>query len=99
MLLRVTREAGMLYEEMLTHCAQNVYNLTTFYKHQHFIHQECFIQKGILKTTKKSVALYSYFVNCCIITIGEQIFGISMKIFIFPYTYVMINDIRHSHHT
>lgn len=48
MLLRVTREAGMLYEEMLTHCAQNVYNLTTFYKHQHFIHQEC-----ILKTTKK----------------------------------------------
>lgn len=25
MLLRVTREAGMLYEEMLTHCAQNVY--------------------------------------------------------------------------
>lgn len=49
MLLRVTREAGMLYEEMLTHCAQNVYNLTTFYKHQHFIHQECFIQKGILK--------------------------------------------------
>lgn len=40
MLLRVTREAGMLYEEMLTHSAQNVYNLTTFYKH---------IQKGILK--------------------------------------------------
>lgn len=39
----------MLYEEMLTHSAQNVYNLTTFYKHQHFIHQECFIQKGILK--------------------------------------------------
>lgn len=53
MLLRVTREAGMLYEEMLTHSAQNVYNLTTFYKHQHFIYQECFIQKGILKTTKK----------------------------------------------
>lgn len=57
----------MLYEEMLTHSAQNVYNLTTFYKHQHFIHQECFIQKSkwILFTTRdryKSVALYSYFV-------------------------------------
>lgn len=80
----------MLYEEMLTHCAQNVYNLTTFYKHQHFIHQECFIQKGILKEAEsskwilftrdlyKSVALYSYFVNCCTSTIGEQIL---LKIF------------------
>lgn len=51
----------MLYEEMLTHCAQNVYNLTTFYKHQHFIHQECFIQKGILKTTKK---VWRIFIFC-----------------------------------
>lgn len=75
----------MLYEEMLTHSAQNVYNLTTFYKHQHFIHQECLIQKGILKeasgfclqqeTTIKvwRYTQYSYFVNCCIITIGEQL--------------------------
>lgn len=66
----------MLYEEMLTHSAQNVYNLTTFYKH---------IQKGILKeasgfclqqeTTIKvwRYTQYSYFVNCCIITIGEQL--------------------------
>lgn len=65
----------MLYEEMLTHSAQNVYNLTTFYKHQHFIHQECFIQKGILKVAsgfclqQKCGVIFIFF----IITIGEQI--------------------------
>lgn len=88
MLLRVTREAGMLYEEMLTHSAQkclqfnNVLQAPAFYTSGMF-HSERYFEgsKWILFTTRdhyKSVALYSYFVNCCIITIGEQIL---LKIF------------------
>lgn len=72
MLLRVTREAGMLYEEMLTHSAQkclqfnNVLQAPAFYTSGMF-HSERYFEgsKWILFTTRdryKSVALYSYFV-------------------------------------
>lgn len=87
MFLRVTREAGMLYEEMLTHCTEclqfnNVLQAPAFYTSGMF-HSERYFEgsKWILFTTRdhyKSVALYSHFVNCCIITIGEQIL---LKIF------------------